>query len=234
MNNVVKIAITGGPCGGKSELLKRLQEKYGDQLTIMPEIATQLLEIPLNEGGVGIPGQDVEWSPEWQNDFQSRIIEKQLSDETYLTQVADLRNRGVKLVICDRGILDGAAYEPLGREAFMQKHQLTAELCHSLYDVVIHLNSLATDQPELYDQLKHTNPSRFEDADTAKALDEKIALAYEGHPNLIRIPADGEFCHKLERCEKILIEFAGLSQIENEPRIEIEEANRGIKAELDQ
>lgn len=211
MKGIVKIAITGGPCGGKSEVIKHLQSRFGDQLTVMPEVATQLLEIPLKEGGVGVPGKDVEWSPEWQDEFQRRVVEKQLSDETLLTQIASLREGGAKVMICDRGILDGAAYVPGGRDELLDTYNLDLDNCFGLYDAVIHLNSLATDNPKLYDELKHTNPSRYEDCETARALDEKIGLAYEGHPNLIRIPADGELHRKIELCEEIVMNMAEVS-----------------------
>lgn len=220
MRQVVKIAITGGPCGGKSEVIKHLQASFGDQLTVLPEVATQLLEVPLSEGGVGVPGKDVEWSPEWQDEFQRRVVEKQLDDETLLIQIASLKEDGIKVMICDRGILDGAAYIEGGRDELLESYGLREQLCFDLYDAVIHLNSLATDNPDLYDQLKHTNPSRYEDVETARGIDERIGLAYEGHPNLIRIPASGELSRKIELCEEIVRNMGDFS---DETRTDIDE-----------
>lgn len=234
---IYKIAITGGPCGGKSEVIRHLQETWGNQITLMPEVATQLLEVPLNEGGVGVPGKDVEWSPEWQDEFQSRIIEKQLEDETRLIQLADAEDQRIKIMICDRGIMDGSAYEPKGKEEFLRKYGLRQEVCYSLYDAVIHLNSLAVDNAELYEKLKHTNPSRYEDAETAKALDERIAIAYEGHRNLIKISATGELGDKLRQCEAIISELTGInpevnSETSSETDLEVDEATTETKSEL--
>lgn len=206
MNKVRKIAVTGGPCGGKSEVMEALKEIFGQSATIMPEVATQLLEIPYGEGGVGIPGKDLEWSQDWQDNFQQMVIDKQLEDETILTQIASLRETDV-ILICDRGVLDGAAYLEGGRHEFLEKFSLSEEQCFGLYDAVIHLNSLATDNPELYERLKATNPSRFEDAETAQELDHKLHRAWEGHPRHIRIPAQRDISSKIELCQSIIENF---------------------------
>ncbi len=211
---VKKIALTGGPCAGKSQVLEALQAEFGDKLQVLPEVATKLLEMPYEQGGVGIPGKDLEWSREWQENFQKLIIEKQLDDETLLTQIASLSGEDVVL-ICDRGILDGAAYVEDGRESFLAQNHLELEQCFGLYDVVIHLNSLATDNPQLYEELKHSNPSRFEDGETARSIDEAIAQAYEGHPNLIRIPAQPSIEDKISYCRQIVEKFGGIKRESN-------------------
>ncbi len=211
---IKKIALTGGPCAGKSQVLEALKAGYGHKLHVLPEVATQLLEMPYDQGGVGIPGKDIEWSREWQDNFQRRIIEKQLVDETLLTQIASLSQEEAVL-ICDRGILDGAAYVEDGRESFLAQNNLELEQCLELYDAVIHLNSLATDNPQLYEELKHSNPSRFEDGDTARKIDEAIAHAYEGHKALIRIPAQPSIEDKISYCRQIVENIGGISREDN-------------------
>lgn len=146
-----------------------------------------------------MPGRDLEWSQEWQDRFQAMIIEKQLADEMFHVQQADLRERPT-VVVCDRGVLDGAAYLAGGREEFMQKFNLEEGKCFGLYDTVIHLNSLATDNHELYEELKATNPSRFEPAERAKELDENLFRVWEGHESHIRIPSADGIEAKIEIC----------------------------------
>ncbi|OQB05991.1 MAG: hypothetical protein BWY19_00659 [bacterium ADurb.Bin212] len=206
---VKKIAITGGPCAGKSQVMEALKTEFGDKLHILGEVATQLLEIPYEQGGIGVPGKDVEWSPEWQSEFQRRVIEKQLEDETLLVQIASLSQEG-SVLLCDRGILDGAAYTEGGRDNFLAQQRIGLAQCFELYDAVIHLNSLATDNPEMYEELKHTNPSRFEDGESARALDEAIAEAYCGHEALIRIPAQPSIEDKIAYCKQIIENIGGL------------------------
>lgn len=151
----------------------------------------------MEQCGVGIPGVGVEWSQEWGDELQKRITEKHLSDETYLTQVANVRERPT-VVVCDRGILDGGAYVEGGREAFLKQFGLKLDQCLALYDQIIHLNSLANDDPEKYLELLKTNPSRTEAPEQAQELDKKVFDAYEGHPKHIRVSAEEGIEAKIE------------------------------------
>ncbi len=199
MVKIQKIALTGGPCAGKTIVLDAIKERFGDDVILVSEVATQLLEVPYDQGGIGVPGRDLEWSQEWQDRFQAMIIEKQLADEMFHVQQADLRERPT-IVVCDRGVLDGAAYLAGGREEFLQKFHLEEGKCFGLYDTVIHLNSLATDNPAHYDELKTTNPSRFEPVERAKELDEKLFQVWEGHENHVRVPSADGVEAKIELC----------------------------------
>lgn len=231
---VKKIAITGGPCAGKSQVLEALKEEFGNKLHILSEVATQLLEIPYKQGGIGVPGKDVEWSPEWQREFQRRVIEKQLEDETLLVQIASLSQEGAVL-LCDRGILDGAAYTEGGRDSFLTQQRIDLTQCFELYDAVIHLNSLATDNPEMYEELKHTNPSRFEDGESARALDEAIAEAYCGHEALVRIPAQPSIEDKIAYCKQIIEDIGGIRSEQNiETALVEEKLNLEVKDSVNQ
>jgi CYTH domain-containing protein/predicted ATPase len=228
---VKKIALTGGPCAGKSEVLEALKAEFGDKLYVLSEVATQLLEVPYEQGGVGIPGKDVDWSQEWQDSFQRQIIEKQLEKEMLLTQIASLDQEGAVL-LCDRGVLDGAAYTDGGREKFLKQHKLELEKCFELYDAVIHLNSLATDNPKMYEDLLHTNPSRFEDGETARALDESIARAYSGHEALIRISTQPTIEDKILYCSQV-VEKVGRIKRENDKNLEMSEPETKIESCLE-
>ena len=196
MSKVTKIALTGGPCAGKTSVIEAIEKEFGGQVILVPEVATQLVR-PVEEGGVGIPGVDVEWSQEWQDNLQKLIVDKQINDETKLVGEADLRDQP-SIVLCDRGVLDGAAYLAGGREEFMKKFNLKFETCASLYDQVIHLNSLAVDDPEKYEELLKSNPSRFEPVDRAAMLDEALFRVWEGHPNHKRFASTDGMETKIE------------------------------------
>jgi len=196
MAKVSKIALTGGPCAGKTSVIEALKYEFGEDVVIVPEVATQLI-VPLDEGGVGIPGVDVEWSQEWQDNLQRKITEKQIEDETYQIQLADLRERPT-VVICDRGVLDGAAYVEGGRDEFLRTFNLDLEKCYALYDQIIHLSSLACDDPEKYLELLKTNPSRTEPPEKAAELDQKLFAIYEGHPNHKRVSSKKGIEAKIE------------------------------------
>src|SRR5437879_4150288 len=98
-----KIVLTGGPCSGKSTVHRALREQFPAQVVLVPEAATLLLG-----GGFPVPGQHLPWSPEWQAVFQAAVLPLQHHLEDAYLLVAG--SRGSKLVVCDRGVLDGAAY----------------------------------------------------------------------------------------------------------------------------
>lgn len=175
------ISLTGGPCAGKTAVLEALEQHYPGKVLVVPEVATLLLE-----GGFPVPGRDLDWSEEWQAAFQSAILPLQHSlEEAYLLRAAA---RGHRLVIADRGMLDGAAYTPGGVEAFCERYHLNEEEAHGRYAAVLHLESLATAAPDKYG--KGNNEHRFEPLERAQALELATRAAWHRHPN--RQILDGE------------------------------------------
>jgi len=167
-----KIVITGGPCAGKTSALEALKQKFGDQILVVPEAATILLA-----GGFPTPGKDIEWSLDWQDAFQAAVTKLQHSLERSYQLIAKQRN--IKLLICDRGILDGAAYTPGGRKEFVRRYEVDEESTAKSYFAVIHLESLATAQPHLYGQ--GNNEHRFESLEEAQALELRTREAWSKH-----------------------------------------------------
>ncbi|MFA5020733.1 MAG: ATP-binding protein [Patescibacteria group bacterium] len=167
-----KIVITGGPCGGKTSAIRALEQEFNGRLLVVPEAATLLLS-----GGFPVPGRDVDWSQNWQDAFQAAVTKLQHSLEQAYQLIAD--QRGITLLICDRGLLDGAAYTPGGRPAFARRYGVKIRKTMQEYESVIHLESLATAQPELYGQ--GNNEHRFEPLAEAQALEGRTRAAWSGH-----------------------------------------------------
>lgn len=143
-------------------------------IVLVPEVATILLE-----GGFPVPGKDLEWSEEWQAAFQSAILPLQKSmEDTYVLKGGC---NGGKLLVCDRGVLDGAAYTPGGVDEFCRRYGVDAVEALSRYTVVIHLESLATADPEKYG--KAGNDSRFEPLERAQELEKATRSAWKKHPS---------------------------------------------------
>lgn len=67
MPTIKKIVLTGGPVGGKTAVLGALEYQLGVDLIVIPEIATQVLSIPFDQGVPGVPEADLKWSQEWQD-----------------------------------------------------------------------------------------------------------------------------------------------------------------------
>src|SRR5690242_13509867 len=102
---VQKLVLTGGPCAGKTSCLLALKARFGGDILTVPESATLLLS-----GGVPPPGHERIRCPmdEWVRAFQGAILATQQGIEDSFERVA--RDCGVRLIVCDRGVLDGAAY----------------------------------------------------------------------------------------------------------------------------
>lgn len=176
MEKIGKIVITGGPCSGKSSTIEAIKAEFGNQIVIVPEAATILLS-----NGFPVPGKDVEWSLEWQDAFQAAVVKLQQSMERSHKLIA--KNRNAKLLICDRGIMDGAAYTPGGTKEFALRYAVDEKTAISNYLAVIHLESLAIAQPHLYGQ--GNNPNRFESLEEAQSLEQRTRDSWSKHPNQI-------------------------------------------------
>lgn len=168
-----KIVLTGGPCSGKTTTLLALKEEFEDQIILVPEVATILLQ-----GGFPIPGKDLEWSEEWQASFQTAVLPLQSAIEDAYVLMA--QSNGGKMLICDRGVLDGAAYTPGGVLEFCKRYGVDVEKAQARYAAVIHLESLATAEPKKYG--KADNDSRFEPLERAQELEKATRQAWESHP----------------------------------------------------
>ena len=169
---VKRIVLTGGPSSGKTTILSALQEEFGGKVSFVPEVATMLLS-----GGFPAPGKDLEWSEEWQSCLQSAVLPLQcaIEDATYLAAKAS----GAKVIICDRGSLDGAAYTPEGLEHFCGKNNLSLEVELARYNAVIHLESLSVVCPEKYGN--SNNDTRFETLERAQYLEKATKEAWKQH-----------------------------------------------------
>lgn len=168
-----RIVLTGGPCAGKSTVLKVLQDEFVGQLLIVPEAATMLLS-----NGWPVPGRDIHWSEEWRFDFQGAIA----AVIPRLESVYELKAKaeGISCLVCDRGIMDGAAYTPGGVEVFCRLYGVYQEKVLNYYEAVFHLESLAVTRPELYG--KDNNSVRFESLEEARKLEYRTREAWQAHP----------------------------------------------------
>ncbi|OIO49874.1 MAG: hypothetical protein CO042_00605 [Parcubacteria group bacterium CG_4_9_14_0_2_um_filter_41_8] len=167
------IVITGGPCSGKTTVISAIKEQFQDEILIIPEIATILLE-----GGFPIPGVHIKWSQDWQNAFQDAVIVAQKSFERAYAMMA--REKNAKFLVCDRGLLDGAAFLAGGLAEFCERYDVKLDAAFARYRTVIHLESLATAFPHLYG--KHGNESRFEALERAQQVEHATRAAWNQHP----------------------------------------------------
>ncbi len=195
---VKKIVLTGGPCAGKTTVLDVLRQRFAGQVLVVPEVASILLS-----GGFPVPGKDVNWSPEWQKAFQSAILSVQIQVEN-VYELKGIQEK-INLLICDRGILDGAAYTPGGLDAFCKFYRIPLKEALGRYSAVIHLESLAVGNPELYG--KTNNSNRFEALTEAQKLEYSARQVWKSHPRFCFVNCKRGIEGKISKAIEIVKNF---------------------------
>ena len=172
------IVVTGGPGGGKTTALDLFQRELKTAVKIVPEAATLLF-------GHGL---DREAGNEDGKLLQRSIYRMQVGlEEIFRDFYAD------RLLICDRGTLDGLAYWPDDEPSYLQGIGTTFEMEAARYGAVIFFQTAAAHGEDV----KSNNPYRTEDARTAVALDEKLQRVWSRHPNYHFIPTEASFMAKI-------------------------------------
>jgi hypothetical protein len=94
-------------------------------------------------------------------------------------------------------VLDGAAYWPGGRDAFLHHFGQSRDACFERYRSVLHLQSLAESHPHLYGT--EGNAIRYEPLLDAVHIERAVRAAWEGHPGLIVISGAMDLEDKIAR-----------------------------------
>ncbi len=199
-NKPQKIVLTGGPSGGKTTLASAIQKEFASHVITVPEAASIIF-------GGGWPRRKTLNGVQHQ---QKAIFLLQRELESLI--VGENPDR---LIVCDRGSLDGVAYWPGPGPAsdFLGEVRSSFEEEVSRYDWIVHLDTA----PASYYDL--TNPLRNESFEEAWKLNERIKDAWSMHPQRFIISNNqaGHFFDKLQRAmfviEKI-IEGRNFSEIQ--------------------
>lgn len=193
------VVLTGGPGAGKTAVMEAASQLFQEnKFAVLPESAS----IVYSGGFPRLPSLNSKRAAQRAIFHVQNELERYIADE-----------HKYKLVLCDRGIADGAAYWPDGPESFFQEISLSAEKIFSRYHVVIHLQ---TPQATMgYNNL--TNPMRIETPQQAQEIDAKIVQVWNGHPNRIIVPATRVFTEKLDHVFAILRSVLHSHEIENSP-----------------
>jgi predicted ATPase len=205
--NISRIVLTGGPCGGKSTALTRISThltRQGVCVYLVPEASTLLLT----------GGMLVKDAPDSHMViFQRGIVRVQLTMEEAFGSFARTVGKPAVL-LCDRGVVDGAAYLPATTWSALlaEEHLDEVELREQRYTAVIHLVTAAVDLEENYGT--HTNAVRYEDIPGARAVDARLQQAWQGHPRHFIIGTDRDFEAKMHRVVCAVSEVVGVARPE--------------------
>ena len=174
----MKIVITGGPGGGKTTALDLFQRELEGKVAIVPESATAIFE----------SGVKRDHDPNVLKLVQKTIFDYQKNIEAiYELQFFN------KVLLCDRGSLDGLAYWPNSEASFfaMTGTDINREL--GQYDSVIFFETAASSGGDI----TTNNPYRNETNEQSIKLDEKLKSIWSRHPNFHLVKSEKSFVSKI-------------------------------------
>lgn len=174
-----RIVLTGGPGGGKTTAADLYRREIGDDVVIVPESATTLFM-------GGFPRTD---DPAARRAVQTAIyhVQRNLED----IQLALYPHR---ILICDRGTVDGAAYWPEDHApGYFDSLGTTLEAELARYDAVIFFESAAMGDMSI----EGGNPTRIESNAQARALDRRLHALWAHHPRFVLVRHDPSFFAKI-------------------------------------
>ncbi|HEY7120016.1 MAG TPA: AAA family ATPase, partial [Tepidisphaeraceae bacterium] len=136
---------------------------------------------------------------EGRRDVQRRIYHLQREQEDALAQAFPDR-----ILLLDRGTIDGSAYWPDGPADYWRDLGTTAAEELARYDAVIWLQTSAA--LGLYDH-DASNPCRFEHAEGAIASGNLLRQLWAAHPRVVEVAAYPRLEEKVEAVRRVLNEL---------------------------
>ncbi len=202
--SLTKIAITGGPCGGKTSGLAKISSGLSDkgyEVIVVPEAATLLKNAGIKIGEGYLSGKE----------FEFILFKQQAFLEDLFNQYAEHLNQKDVIIVCDRGIVDGKAYlsSEAEYESILKELELNPIEVRDSYDAVFHLKTVADGKEEYY--TCENNEARGEKTpEEAREADRKTLKAWIGHPHFRVIDNSTDFEGKMSRLMSEIYSFLGL------------------------
>lgn len=178
---VVRVVLTGGPCGGKSSSLAniiRVATDHGYDVYACPESATIMFN-----GGMTFPSARAD-----QINFQAQLFRIQLAAERAFTSIAERTGRPT-ILLMDRGLMDGKGYVESAEmwSAILEKNSVDEDYILGRYDAVVHLVTAADGAERFYQQGRVKDDLgneviRHESSEEAVSLDRRMRDVWAAHP----------------------------------------------------
>ncbi len=203
---VCKIALTGGPCGGKTTAIAKIKEHFtarGYRVLVVSEVATDLIC-----GGVSPTTCGTN------KDFQEAQVALQISKELAYEKAAESMPDEHILLVCDRGVIDNRAYmtDEEFRDIVYGLGYSPANLLAG-YHAVFHMETAAA-----VAYTKENNAARSESREAALALDAATRRAWEGHAHFRVIENKPTFEEKTAELLAAIEEYLHALQNPTPPR----------------
>jgi predicted ATPase len=175
-----RVVVTGGPGGGKTTAVDLFRREIGDAVVVVPEAATLLF-------AGGFPRSD--------DDAVGRATQRAVFEVQRGLEDAQARLYPGRLLICDRGTVDGAAYWPGEPDTFFAAMGTTLDKELARYDAVLFFETAAAGGHAI----ETGNRYRNEDQATAVKLDRALRALWERHPSFTLIANHSSFVSKVVR-----------------------------------
>lgn len=192
-----RVVLVGGPCSGKSTLLRRLSAELTDRVQGVPEAVTALIL----QTGLRPPFAEVE-------------DQKTFVDAAYLTYrgfeiAAEVQARadGKAALLLDCCALVCLAYWPGPRAEFEARQGIDVSQCILRYDGVIFMEVASA---EVFAAKQADNPARFHDRRESLVAEQRLLETWAGHPHLTRIPAYPDWEDKVAAARTAVRELLGV------------------------
>ncbi|MBP6631614.1 MAG: AAA family ATPase [Kofleriaceae bacterium] len=191
-NGRCRIVLTGGPGGGKTTAAALYRRELGERIVVVPEAATLLF-------AGGFPRSP---EPHARASAQRAIFHVQRNVEDVQSALYPGR-----ILLCDRGTVDGAVYWPAAPAApggpsstpaadpdgFFAALGTTRARELDRYDAVLFFETAAVGGITI----EGGNPARIENAAEAVALDHALRALWADHPRFVLVPHQASFLAKI-------------------------------------
>jgi len=186
--------LTGGPCGGKSTLMRELRaaDPHAQRWIMVPEAAPLLFQ-------AGLQGRD--------KSFQRAVVSLQMALEDACAGAADRE----QILLCHRGTLDALAYwlrNGWDEEEFYAYTHTRREELFARYESVLHLQTAAIGAETEY--RRWPDAHRPETPAQAVEIDHLCARVWGAHPGYVPITNTGRnWPQKAREIYDVLTDWVG-------------------------
>ena len=188
--NMKRIVLTGGPGAGKTFISRCLVAESAERFALVPEAATQVYS------ALGTRWDLLDVAR--RRDVQQMIYRFQIEQENTIAAA----NPG-KILLLDRGTIDGSAYWPEGPGEYWRDLDSTLARELKRYDAVIWMQTAAAIR--IYDG-SDSNPCRFEDAAAAVSSGEVLKNLWHDHADFRTVDAYPLLDDKLRAVRQVVAE----------------------------
>lgn len=186
--HTVKVVLTGGPMAGKTSILNYLKHELGGSIMVIPEIATFFEKNILRDQRF--------FSPSFNRKISKLFFSVQSEIEDMYQKLAE--ENLTSLILCDRGLLDGAAYYNQGEQKFLDLHKISKKEIYKRYDAVIWMETVAKTESEKYKSARNSSS-----VSSALYISQANLSAWGGHPRFFSVSGN-TIRDKKQQVNKIL------------------------------